>query len=84
MAIGISGCIEPLDRHPFPVVWIRQQRIDVSLVGVGRRVGQERVDGGRRGRQPGEVEGEPTGERDAICFRIRREPLLLQPPFSSL
>ena len=53
--------------------------VEEQIVGVGRRIRQKSVDGRRLRRQPGEVEGEPAGKRDAISLGIGREPLLLQP-----
>ena len=54
--VGVAGGVEPGHRHPLAVVRRVQQAIDALLVGVGRLVGEERVDLGRRRRQAGQVE----------------------------
>ena len=54
--VGVAGRVEPGHGHPLAVARRLQQRVDALLVGVGRRVGEEGVDLGRRRRQAGQVE----------------------------
>ena len=55
--VGVARDVEPVGGHALAVGRRRQQAIDDALVGVGGAVGEERVDLGRRRRQPGQIEG---------------------------
>ena len=76
--VGVACGVEPLDRHPFAVVRAGEQPVDVLLIRVGRRIGEEGIDVGGHRRQPGEVEREPSREGHAIGFRIWLQPLRLE------
>ena len=71
--VGVAGGVEPVDRHALAVVRRGQQAIDDLLVGVGRCVGEEGIDLGRRRRQAGQVERHAADER--ASDRPRRDGL---------
>ena len=63
MRVGITGHIEPLARQAFPVARRSQQSVDDLLVSVGRRVGQERINFGRRRWKTRQIEGDAAMRR---------------------
>ena len=78
IAVGIADDVEPMPSPMFAVGGRGQQLVDESLVGVGRTIVHELLDGRWRGRQAGQVEIEPPDE----CRPIgrRRRSLDLLPP----
>ena len=63
VGVGVAGEVEPRPRPALAVVRRRQQPIDDALVGVGRRVGDERVDFRGRRRKAGQVERDAAQQR---------------------
>ena len=78
VGVGIPGRIEPVERHPLAIAGRSQQPVDLPLIGLGRRVGQERVQlrGGRR--QAGQVERHPAQQRGPVGFGRRMQPALFE------
>ncbi len=70
VGIGVAREIEPVHRHALAVGRRGEVAIDGALVGAGPRVGEERVDLGRRRRQSGQVEGEPAQQHRPIGRRL--------------
>ena len=69
--LGVADQVEPVPRPALAVTRRGQQAVDQPLVGIGRVVGQKRVDflGGRR--QPRQVEGRRGGSGSACRPRAR-------------
>ena len=61
------------------VMRVRQQARDEPVVGIGRRIVDERGDFLGRRQQPGEVERNAADQRRAIGLRRVRDPFALQP-----
>ena len=73
VAVGVARGVEPRKRHAFAVVRGRHQAVDLLLIGVGARVGEEHGGLLGRGRQAGEVEREAAEQRGLGGFGRKRE-----------
>ena len=73
VAVGVAGQIHPVGGHSLPVAGACEQAIDELFVGIGRGIGHEGLDLGRRGRQPGKVEGHPPDERGLVGLGLGAE-----------
>ena len=76
VAVGVAGEVHPVGGHPLAVARAGKQPVEQFLVGVGRRVGDEGLDLGRRRRQAGDVERRPADERAAIGLGLEGEAAL--------
>ena len=74
--LGKPGHVHPVPCPALAEVGRVEQPVDQPLVGVGRRVVDERVDLLGRRRQPGQVEVEPPDQHAAIGRRVRRQAAL--------
>ena len=79
VALGEAGQVEPVPAPALAVVRAGQQPIDELVVGVGRRIGDERLDLLRRRRQADQVEVRAANQLAAIGGRVRRNALRFQP-----
>ena len=73
VAVGVAGQIHPVGGHSLPVAGACEQAIDELFVGIGRGIGHEGLDLGRRGRQPSKVEGHPPDERGSVGLGLGAE-----------
>ena len=79
VGVGEPGGVEPVEGQPLAEVGRGQQAIDERLVGVGRRVGQERVDLGRGRGQAGQVERQAADQGGAVGLGGGPQALGLEP-----
>ena len=79
VALGEADHIEPVLRLPLPEVRRGEQPVHQLLVGVGCGVLQKRLDLGRGGRQPGQIERHPADEREPVRLGGELQALFLQP-----
>ena len=77
--IGVPYEVEPPRGELLCMPRRGQQSIDQPLVAVGGWVGEVGIDIGRRGGQPGQIEGESPNKRDVVGIGRRLEPLGLEP-----
>ena len=81
LGLGEPDHVEPVLRPALAVAGAGEQPVDQPLVGVGRRVGDERVDLLGRGRQAGQVERDPAdhsarlaaGRASSPSLRVRQD-----------
>ena len=66
LALAEADDVEPVPRPALAVMGRGEQAVDQPLVGVGVRVGDERLDLLGRRRQAEQVEGEPADQRAAV------------------
>ena len=78
IALGEACQIEPEQCPALAVLRRSEQPIDQLLIGVRRRVPDERVHVSRTWRQANQIEGKPTDELDAVRFRRRAQTGLFQ------
>ena len=78
MGVGIAGGVEPVAGAVLAPARRVEQPVDQLLVGVGRRVVDERLDELGRRRQAGEVEAQPAGERPAVGLGGRAQAVRLE------
>ena len=76
VAVGVAGEVHPVGGHPLAIPRAREEPVEELFVGIGRRVGEELLDLGGRGRQAGDVEGGAADERGPVGFGLRLEPTL--------
>ena len=79
VAVGIAGRIEPFDRHPLAEVRAGELEIDIGLIRLRGRIGNERGDLLRRWRQAREIEADAAGEQFSRRFAVGAHPLGLEP-----
>ncbi len=73
VGVGVAREVEPRQRPAFAVVRRREQAVDDALVGLWRCIGEERVEFGRRRRQPDQVERDAAQQRRAVGGLCRRQ-----------
>ena len=73
VAVGVAGEIHPVGGHPLAVPRAGEEPVEEFVVGIGRCVGEERLNLGRRGGQSGDVEARAADERDAIGLGLEGE-----------
>ena len=78
VGVGVTGGVQPLERHAFAKVRASQQASDELGIGLGVAVSDEGLDLFGGGRQAREVEGYATDQRGAIGASGGLKPLLLQ------
>ena len=76
VGVGVARGVEPIERQPLAEVRAREQAVNEPLDGVRRAIGGEGLDLRDRGREPREIERQPTNQRAAI--RLGRGPKLLR------
>ena len=76
--VGVAGGIQPVTRLMLAVTGRVEQPVHQPLIGLGLRVGQERVHLLRCWRQTGQIEGRPPDQRGFISFGGRLQSLFLQ------
>ena len=76
VAVGVAGEIHPVGGHPLAIPRACQEPVEELFVGIGRRVGQECLNLGGRGRQAGDVEGSAADQRGSVGFGLGLEPTL--------
>ena len=74
--VGVAGDVEPVTAPAHTVARRAEQPLDKILVGCIGRVGEERLDLLRRGRQAGQVESDAANQRQFIGPGSRRERFL--------
>jgi hypothetical protein len=67
--VGVACDVEPFGRHLLAVGGGGEEAIDHFLVSVGGAIGDEGIDLGQRGRQPGKIDGHATQPRLTRCLR---------------
>src|SRR5688572_31009090 len=75
VAIGVPRQIEPVTRPFLTVVWRCQQPVDLLLICGWTVVVQKRSHLLRRGREPDEIEAQPSKKCSLVCGRRRRQAL---------
>ena len=68
IGLGVADEVEPLPRHALAVTRAGEQAVDQLFVCVGRLIGDERIDFGRRRRKAVKVERGAANQRDSIGF----------------
>jgi hypothetical protein len=79
VGVGVAREVEPVHRHALAVGRGGEITVDGALVGARSSVRQVRIELGWRGRQSGQVEGEPAEQHRGIGLRLGREALTRQP-----
>ena len=84
VAIGVAGDIEPVGGHTFAVAGGSEEAIDDLGQGVGRAIGEKRIDFREGRREAGEVEGKPANKGGAVgcglgCEFAAGEPVEREP-----
>ena len=79
MRVAVMHDIQPVPRPTLAIARRLQHRLDQRLISLRIRIGYERIDRCRIGRQAEQIEREPPIERAPIGRRRRREP-----PFKKL
>ena len=79
MRVGIARRVEPVDGHALPITRRREQTVHALFVRVGRFVGQELVEFGKRGWQSGEIERDTAQQQSTIGRGRGSQPFLLEP-----
>ena len=77
--VGVTGRIEPVERHPFAITRRRQQPIDELLVSLGRGIRKKLIHLANRRRDAGQIERDSTDEPLLLGRQRRREALTLKP-----
>ena len=75
VGVGVAGEVQPLHRHVLAVVRRSEETVEGLGPGVGRFVGEERLQVGIGGRQAGEVEGGASEQRGLGGFTVRLQAL---------
>ena len=78
VGVAVSGRIEPVPGHVFPVMGRSQQAVHQAPVSPGPPVGQKAVHFFQRGRQAGQVQAQAADERLPRSFRGRLQPFPFQ------
>ena len=76
--IGVAGHIEPVPAPAFTIPLRLQQAVNDAVPRPGLFVGQERLDFGGRGREPGQVEGDPAEQCAAVSRGSVRQPFAFE------
>ena len=71
IAVGIPCEVEPVGRHPLPIPRTCQQPVEQPLIGLGARVGKERVDLIDRGGQARQIKRHAANQGGLVGLRLK-------------